>query len=63
MPDNKDFLTREEFVHFKNNEFFHLERQVDKISSRLAFIQGQLFIIIPASLAILGVLLKLILEK
>ena len=54
MPaDRSKYLTRKKFDEFLSNDFEHLKRDVH-------FIKGQLWIIVPVMLAILGAVLGLL---
>ena len=64
MSDENQFVTGIEFDRFVINDFEHLKEKVGKIDKAVSFIKGQLVILIPLILVILGmtgtILFKLI---
>lgn len=53
--NNHDPLTRGEFQEFRENEFRHLDRRVWRI-------EGELKVLIPLAMAILGIVLAILLR-
>ena len=49
-----DWLKKEEFNEFKENDFYHLVRKVDML-------KGEMKVLIPISVTILGVVLAILL--
>jgi len=64
MSDENQFVTGIKFDRFVANDFEHLKEKVGKIDKAVSFIKGQLVILIPLILVILGmtgtILFKLI---
>jgi hypothetical protein len=54
--DSNDYLRRKDFEDFKRNEFSHLVKAVH-------FLRGQLYVLIPLVLAILGILITILMNR
>ena len=50
------YLTDKEFQEFKKNDFHSLKCEVSKLSATVSFIRGQIWVILPILLALLGML-------
>lgn len=53
-----DYLSKEEFREFLNNDFSHLVQDVSSTKSKVSTIQGMLAILVPMTIAILVLLLR-----
>lgn len=52
--NNKQPLTEEKFDLFIHNDFKHVLTRISRLESSIAFIKGQLWILLPVAIAILG---------
>lgn len=59
MGNQYDFVTNKRFDSFVNNDFFHLRNEVGKNSKTLAFIKGQLVLLLPLVLVVLTILVSI----
>ena len=57
-----DWLTKSEFKKFVENDHTHLIHRVGKIERTVSFIKGQLLVLIPLVLAVLGLVFILIIK-
>lgn len=46
-----------------NNDLKHINQQMNKLQTSIAFLKGELVIIIPLVLAVLGVVISLLVKK
>jgi hypothetical protein len=56
MHENK-WLTEEKFEEFLANDFAHVQNSLSKVERSVANVKGQLYVVIPLLIAILGTII------
>lgn len=64
MNNQEDkYLTEKKFKKFVNNDFAHLEDEVNLVHQKLEFLKGQIWFVIPVVLSVLGLVITLALKS